>query len=61
MSVAAWLTPSMRVRASAARGFRIPTFTERFYTDPAHQASDTLLPERGSALDGGIDLSLIHI
>ena len=56
VSVAAWLTPSMRVRASAARGFRIPTFTERFYTDPAHQASDTLLPERGSALDGGIDL-----
>ncbi len=55
VSVAAWLTPSARVRASMARGFRIPTFTERFYADPAHQASDILLPERGSALDGGID------
>jgi len=57
VSVAAWLTPAVRIRASVARGFRIPTFTERFYTDPAHQASEILLPERGSSLDGGIDLT----
>jgi len=56
VSAAAWLTPSVRVRGSVSRGFRIPTFTERFYTDPAHKASETLLPERGSALDGGVDL-----
>lgn len=57
VSMAAWLSPAVRVRASAARAFRIPTFTERFYTDPAHQASAALSPERGSALDGGIDIS----
>lgn len=28
------LSRSMRVRASAGRGFRVPTFTERFYRDP---------------------------
>jgi iron complex outermembrane receptor protein len=55
-SVAAWLSPSVRLRASAARAFRIPSFTERFYTDPAHQASAQLDPERGSAVDAGLDV-----
>jgi iron complex outermembrane receptor protein len=57
VSAAAWLTPTVRLRASAARAFRIPTFTERFYSDPAHLASATLLPERGSAIDGGVDIT----
>jgi iron complex outermembrane receptor protein len=52
------LSPTVRLRASAARAFRIPTFTERFYTDPAHQASAQLDPERGWSLDGGVDLTL---
>src|SRR6185436_14744853 len=29
---------------------------ERFYSDPAHQASAGLLPEHGTALDGSIDV-----
>lgn len=56
ISLAAWVSSSIRVRASAARAFRIPTFTERFYTDPAHQASDVLAPERGTAVDAGLDV-----
>jgi iron complex outermembrane receptor protein len=56
VSVAGWLSPSVRVRGSAARAFRIPTFTERFYTDPAHQASDVLSPEQGTAVDAGLDI-----
>lgn len=55
LSVAGWLSPTIRVRASSSRAFRIPTFTERFYTDPAHQASASLRPERGTALDASAD------
>lgn len=57
VSVAAWVSPSLRLRMSAARAFRIPTFTERFYTDPAHLASAELDPEHGTALDGSVDLT----
>ena len=51
------LTRSVRVRASAGRAFRIPTFTERYYRDPAHQAQAALAPERAWGFDGGIDWS----
>ena len=56
LSVAAWLSSAARVRASVSRAFRIPTFTERFYTDPAHQASASLRPEHGTAVDGSVDV-----
>src|SRR5687767_2739724 len=56
LSVAAWPAASVRLRASVSRAFRIPTFTERFYNDPAHQASASLRPEHGTALDGSVDV-----
>jgi iron complex outermembrane receptor protein len=56
LSVAAWPASAVRVRASVSRAFRIPTFTERFYTDPAHQASASLRAEHGTALDGSVDV-----
>jgi iron complex outermembrane receptor protein len=55
LSIASWLSDALRVRVSIARAFRIPTFTERFYRDPAHAASATLSPEHGWAIDGGAD------
>ena len=57
-SASVWLSDAVRLRVSAARAFRIPTFTERFYTDPAHQASALLDPERGWSLDAGLDLTV---
>ena len=56
LSVAAWPAAAVRLRASVSRAFRIPTFTERFYTDPAHQASASLRAEHGTALDGSVDV-----
>jgi iron complex outermembrane receptor protein len=60
----AW-TPSMatairagerlRLRLSASRAFRIPTFTELYYRDPAHAARSSLSAEHGWSLDGGAD------
>ncbi len=49
--------PSIRLRASAARAFRVPTFTELYYRDPANQGSPDLTSEHGWSLDGGIEWS----
>ncbi len=55
LGVSAWTGETVHLRASAGRAFRVPTFTERFYTDPAHQASAALDPERAWAIEGGLD------
>ncbi len=39
--------------ASGGAGFRSPTWTERFYTDPANQGDPNLRPERFSTADVG--------
>lgn len=36
---------ALALRASAARGFRAPTWTERHYRDPANEGTPTLAPE----------------
>lgn len=54
-SVAKQLRSDFRVRASVARAFRIPTFTELYYSDPANLGSPDLTPERGWSLDAGAD------
>ena len=46
----------MRLRASAARAFRVPTFTERYYSDPANLARAEVGPETAWAGEGGADL-----
>jgi iron complex outermembrane receptor protein len=44
------------LRASAARAFRVPTFTERYYSDPANLARPEVGPETAWAGEGGVDL-----
>jgi outer membrane cobalamin receptor len=46
---------SLRLRASAARAFRVPTFTERYYSDPANLARAEVGPETAWAGEGGVD------
>lgn len=46
--------PGLRLRASAADAFRGPTWTERHYTDPAHQARADLDPERSRSVEAGV-------
>jgi iron complex outermembrane receptor protein len=50
-----WSTPSLKLRTSAGHTFRVPTFTELYYHDPANQARDDLKPERGWSWDAGAD------
>jgi outer membrane cobalamin receptor len=49
-------TSAVRLRASSARAFRVPTFTERYYSDPANLARAEVGPERAWAGEGGADL-----
>ena len=46
----------MRVRASAGRAFRVPSFTERFYSDPANLARADVGPEHAWSGEVGMDL-----
>jgi iron complex outermembrane receptor protein len=50
-----WLLPTLRWRSTLGRAFRVPSFTERFYRDPNHQATSHLRPERAVAAETGID------
>jgi len=51
-----WPTPVVRLRASAGRAFRVPTFTERYYSDPANLARAEVGPETAWAGEGGADI-----
>ena len=51
-----WPLSSVRLRASAARAFRVPTFTERYYSDPANLARAEVGPETAWAGEGGADV-----
>lgn len=51
-----WVTPSVRFRGSVARAFRVPTFTERYYSDPANLAREEVGPEKAWAEEGGADI-----
>ena len=56
VGVGYWPTQSLRLRASAARAFRVPTFTERYYSDPANLARAEVGPATAWAGEGGADL-----
>ena len=56
LGVGWWMTPAVRLRASGARAFRVPTFTERYYSDPANQAREDIGPETAWAGEGGADM-----
>jgi iron complex outermembrane receptor protein len=51
-----WPVSRVRLRASAGRAFRVPTFTERYYSDPANLAREEVGPETAWAGEGGVDL-----
>ncbi len=50
-----WLRPSLKLRASASRAFRVPSYTDLYYSDPATRGNPNLLPERAWTYEGGID------
>ena len=53
-----WLTPRLKLRASLSRAFRVPTFTDLYYHDPANLGSPDLRPERAWSGEAGLDWNL---
>ena len=51
-----WPSTAVRLRASAGRAFRVPTFTERYYSDPANLARSDVGAEHAWAWESGIDI-----
>lgn len=50
-----WISPTLKLRASASRAFRIPTYTDLYYEDPANQGNPNLRPERAWTYEAGLD------
>lgn len=46
---------TLRLRASVGHGFRLPTYTDLYYSDPASVGNPALKPESAWSYDGGID------
>jgi iron complex outermembrane receptor protein len=50
-----WLSPRVKLRASASRAFRVPSYTDLYYEDPANLGNPNLRPERAWTYEGGAD------
>jgi outer membrane cobalamin receptor len=48
-----WLRKGLRLRASASRAFRLPTYTDLYYSDPANLGNPFLKPESAWDFEGG--------
>jgi outer membrane cobalamin receptor len=46
---------SLRLRASAGHAFRLPTYTDLYYSDPASVGNPNLKPETSWSYEGGVE------
>jgi len=49
------LSKTVRLRGSAGHGFRLPTYTDLYYSDPATVGNPALKPESSWSYEGGLD------
>ncbi len=49
-----WLRPGWKLKASASRAFRLPTYTDLYYSDPATLGNPNLKPETAWSYEGGL-------
>lgn len=49
-----WLSSRVKLRASASRAFRVPSYTDLYYHDPSNLGSPNLRPERAWNYEGGL-------
>jgi iron complex outermembrane receptor protein len=55
VSGAAWLSSKWKLRSSVSRAFRVPTYTDLYYSDPANLGNPYLKPETAWNYEGGVD------
>ncbi len=49
-----WVKPTLKVKGSASRAFRLPSYTDLYYHDPANLGNPDLRPERAWDFEGGL-------
>jgi iron complex outermembrane receptor protein len=54
-SVGVWLNERWKLRGNVSRAFRMPTYTDLYYHDPANVGSPDLRPERAWSYEAGAD------
>lgn len=54
-SIAYILSPNLKLRFSAGRSFRAPSYTELYYKDPVNKGNPNLKPEKAETLEIGLD------
>ncbi|WP_229741276.1 TonB-dependent receptor plug domain-containing protein [Silvibacterium dinghuense] len=50
-----WVAPKVKIRASGGYGFRLPTYTDLYYSDPTTNGDPNLKPESAWSGDTGVD------
>lgn len=58
VSGGAWLSEKVKLRASVSRAFRLPTYTELYYSDPNDLPNPNLKPELALSYEAGLDWHL---
>ena len=49
-----WLKAGWKLKGSASRAFRLPNYTDLYYSDPANVGNPNLLPETAWSYEGGL-------
>jgi iron complex outermembrane recepter protein len=50
-----WISQKLKLRASASRAFRVPSYTDLYYSDPNNFGNRNLRPERAWTYESGVD------
>ncbi len=50
-----WLAEGLKVRGSVSHAFRLPTYTDLYYHDPASVGNPNLRPESAWGFEGGVE------
>jgi iron complex outermembrane receptor protein len=58
VSGAYWLSHRVKLRGSISHAFRLPDYTELYYSDPVHRGNPNLAPEHSWSYEGGAQLAL---
>lgn len=58
LSGAAWLSGRFKLRASASHAFRLPSYTDIYYSSPSTLGNTNLKPETANSYEGGLDAYL---
>jgi iron complex outermembrane receptor protein len=55
LAMGAWTSSRLKLRLSVSRAFRLPSFTDLYYHDPANVGSPNLRPESAMSYEAGFD------